>query len=205
MDDLPVGEVTFVFTDIEGSTRLLHELGEEAYAATLAVHHGLIREVFRAAGGVEVDNAGDGFLFVFPHAPDAVRAAEEAQAALHDQPVRVRMGVHSGSPRMTAQGYVGLDLHKGARIGAAAHGGQILLSESTRELVGAGTVDLGEHQLKDFNEPVRIFQVGSGRFPPLRTIRTRTCRERLARSSAEKTRSPPLCRSCERARGWSLW
>jgi predicted ATPase len=170
MEDGPDGEVTFVFTDIEGSTRLLHDLGEDAYAATLAVHHGLIRQAFRTAGGVEIDNAGDGFLFVFQHAPDAVRAAEQAQTALHGQPVRVRMGVHSGSARMTAQGYVGLDLHKGARIGAAAHGGQILISESTRELVVAGTVDLGEHRLKDFNEPVRLFQIGSARFPPLRTI-----------------------------------
>jgi class 3 adenylate cyclase len=148
--EFPVGVVTFVFTDIEGSTRLLRELGEDAYAQVLAEHHRRMRQAFETDGGVEVDNQGDGFLFVFQRASDAVASSLRAQEALTGSPVRVRMGLHTGEPQLTADGYVGLVLHKGARIGAVAHGGQVLLSHATRDLVEADVVDLGEHRLKDF-------------------------------------------------------
>jgi predicted ATPase len=168
--ELPIGTVTFVFTDIEGSTRLLHELGEDAYAGELAEHHRRVREAFEAAGGVEVDNQGDGFVFVFEDASDAVAAAGQAQADLAAGPVRVRMGIHTGRARLTEAGYVGLALHKGARIGDAGHGGQVLLSRATRGLVDAVVLDLGEHRLKDFADPESIFQLGEARFPPLKTL-----------------------------------
>ena len=157
---LPSGTVTFVFTDIERSTRLLRELGEDAYARTLVEHHGVVRSAFDAAGGVEVTNQGDGFLFVFERASDAVAAAGWAQAALGSGRVRVRMGLHTGDPQLTAEGYVGLDVHKGARIGAAGSGGQVLLSRATRQLVEVDVLDLGAHRLKDFFEPEAIFQLG---------------------------------------------
>src|SRR5919206_97301 len=130
MNALPHGTVTFVFTDIEGSTRLLHELGDE-YTAALAEHRRILRDAFLARGGVEVDTQGDGMFFVFPRATDAVAAAEAAQAALEDGPIRVRMGLHTGEPQLTDEGYVGLDVHRAARICSAGHGGQILVSETT--------------------------------------------------------------------------
>jgi predicted ATPase len=168
--ELPSGTLTFVFTDIEGSTRLLHDLGEDSYASVLAEHHRRVRQAFETAAGVEVDNQGDGFLFVFRRASDAVTAARQAQEALADGPVRVRMGLHTGAPQLTAEGYVGLVVHKGARLGAVAHGGQVLLSRATRELVDVDVLDLGEHRLKDFAEPEWIYQLGQTRFPPLKTI-----------------------------------
>jgi len=167
--ELPRGAVTFLFTDIEGSTRLLHELGE-GYARPLAEHPRLLRRAFQARGGVEVDGQGDAFFYVFERASDAVAAAEEARAALARGLIRVRMGLHTGEPQLTAEGYVGLDVHKGARIAAVAHGGQVLLSQTTRELVEADVLDLGEHRLKDFVEPVWIYQLGRASFPPLKTI-----------------------------------
>jgi class 3 adenylate cyclase len=122
--DLPTGSVTFLFTDIEGSTKLLHQLGEEDYARALAEHRRLVREAFARRGGVEVDTQGDAFFVAFPTAPGAVDAAKEAQEALARGPVRVRIGLHTGTPHVTDEGYVGRDVHKAARIAAAGHGGK---------------------------------------------------------------------------------
>ncbi|MGH2572460.1 MAG: ATP-binding protein, partial [Actinomycetota bacterium] len=168
--DLPSGTVTFLFTDIEGSTRLLHELGAEAYAQALAEHRRVLREAFARHGGVEVDTQGDAFFVVFPTAPGALEAAQAAQEALAQGQIRVRMGLHTGTPHLTEEGYVGQDVHIGARIAAAGHGGQVLLSKETRELAHAPVTDLGEHRLKDFEGQVWIFQLGRERFPPLKTI-----------------------------------
>jgi predicted ATPase/class 3 adenylate cyclase len=168
--DLPSGTVTLLFTDIEGSTKLLHELGADGYSEALAEHRRLLRATFARHGGVEVDTQGDAFFVAFPTAPGAVRAAAEAVEGLASGPIRVRMGIHSGTPRLTDEGYVGEDVNKGARIAAAGHGGQVLLSKETRERVLVTSTDLGEHRLKDFAEPVWIFQLGEERFPPLRTI-----------------------------------
>jgi predicted ATPase len=168
--DLPSGTVTFLFTDVEGSTQLLHALGPEAYAAALAEHRRVLRDAFRAEGGVEVDTQGDAFFVAFPTADGAVRAAAVIRDDLAPGPIRVRMGLHTGRPYLGDEGYIGADVHKGARIGAAGHGGQVLLSIETRELVSAEVTDLGEHRLKDFAEPVPIYQLGSDRFPPLKTI-----------------------------------
>jgi predicted ATPase len=168
--DLPTGRVTFLFTDIEGSTRLLHELGD-AYAEALSEHRRVLREAFARFGGVEVDTQGDAFFVAFADAGQAVAAATACQAALADEPIRVRMGLHTGTPRPTGEGYVGLDVHLGARIAAAGHGGQVLLSKATRDLLPEAVVcELGEHRLKDFDEPVSIFQLGDDAFPPLTTI-----------------------------------
>src|SRR5213596_3297090 len=131
MSELPTGTVTFLFTDIEGSTRLLHELGDD-YADALAEHRRVLREAFARHGGVEVDTQGDAFFVAFARASDALAAAREAQAGLDGGPVRVRMGVHTGEPLLTDEGYVGLDVHRAARIAAVAHGGQVLVSLSTR-------------------------------------------------------------------------
>jgi predicted ATPase len=168
--DLPSGTVTFLFTDIEGSTKLLHELGADRYSTALAEHRRILREAFAAHGGVEVDTQGDAFFVAFPTAPGALDAAIESREALASGPIRVRMGLHTGTPHVSEEGYVGHDVHKGARIAAAGHGGQVLLSKETRELARLDATDLGEHRLKDFDEPVPIFQLGSERFPPLKTI-----------------------------------
>ncbi len=132
MSELPTGTVTFLFTDIEGSTRLLHELGD-AYADALAEHRRVLREAFARHGGVEVDTQGDAFFVAFVRVKDALAAAAEGRQALDCGPVRVRMGLHTGEPVVTDEGYVGLDVHRAARIAAAGHGGQILLSQTTRE------------------------------------------------------------------------
>jgi len=172
MRDLPSGTVTFLFTDIEGSTRLLAQLGPEAYGDALAAHRLLLRNAFNAHGGVEVDTQGDAFFVAFADARAAVAAALEAQLALAAGPIRVRMALHTGTPHLAAEGYVGEDVHLGARIAAAGHGGQVLLSKQTREAVpdDRDMSDLGEHRLKDFGAPVWIYQLGSERFPPLKTI-----------------------------------
>lgn len=169
-DLLPTGTVTFLFTDIEGSTKLLHELGAEAYSSVLAEHRRILRAAFSAHGGVEVDTQGDAFFIAFPTAPGAVQAASEARDALAAGPISVRMGIHTGTPHVSDEGYVGEDVHRGARIASAGHGGQVLLSTQTRELISVDVTDLGDHRLKDFAEPVAIFQLGSERFPPLKTI-----------------------------------
>jgi predicted ATPase/class 3 adenylate cyclase len=169
--ELPAGTVTLLFTDIEGSTRLLHDLGDR-YADVLAEHRRVLRETFARHGGVEVDTQGDAFFVAFARASDAVAAAGEAQDALVDGPVRVRIGVHTGEPLVTEEGYVGADVHRAARIMAAGHGGQVLLSETTRRLVDSeGDLrDLGEHRLKDLTAPQRLYQLGSDDFPPLRAL-----------------------------------
>jgi predicted ATPase/class 3 adenylate cyclase len=182
MSELPTGTVTFLFTDIEGSTRLLHELGD-AYADELAEHRRVLRDVSSAHGGVEVDTQGDAFFIAFARARDAISAAAEAQRAMRSGPIRVRMGIHTGEPLQTDEGYVGMDIHRGARIAAAGHGGQVLVSQTTRELVSNDLAeefvlrDLGEHGLKDLSTPQRIFQlVGDGLerdFPPLATLENR--------------------------------
>jgi predicted ATPase/class 3 adenylate cyclase len=169
--DLPGGRVTFLFTDVEGSTKLLHELGPDEYAEALAEHRRIVREAFGAQGGVEVDTQGDAFFVAFPTERGAIAAARAINAGLQPGPIRVRMGLHTGTPLLTDEGYVGSDVHHGARIGAAGHGGQVLVSAATVALIGTdGLRDLGEHRLKDFHEPTPIFQLGDERFPPLKTI-----------------------------------
>lgn len=170
--ELPSGTVTFLFTDVEGSARLLRELGAAGYAQALAEHRRILRGAFGAHGGVEVDTQGDAFFVAFPTAPGALEAAAEALEGLAAGPIRVRMGIHTGTPHVGEEGYVGVDVHRAARIAACGHGGQVLVSNETRELteVEVDLTDLGEHRLKDFAEPVWIFQLGKERFPPLRTI-----------------------------------
>ena len=168
--DLPSGTVTFLFTDVEGSTRLLHELGAESYAEALAGHRRLIREACTAAGGVEVDTQGDAFFFAFPAALGAVAAASSFTDALASGPVQVRVGVHTGTPLLTDEGYVGDDVHLAARIAASGHGGQIVMSRATADLVDLERIDLGEHRLKDISEAVPLYQLGERSFPPLKTI-----------------------------------
>jgi len=172
---LPTGTVTLLFTDIEGSTQLLHRLGA-GYAGVLAEHRRVLRGAIAAHRGVEVDTQGDAFFVAFQGAGEAVAAARDAQRALAESPVRVRMGIHTGQPTRTEEGYVGIDVHRGARICAAGHGGQVLLSEATRALLGAEIAlrDLGEHRLKDLRAPEWLFQLGGPGleegFPPLRTL-----------------------------------
>jgi predicted ATPase/class 3 adenylate cyclase len=169
---LPAGTVTFLFTDVAGSTRLLQELGAEAYGDALLQHRKLLRDAFGEHGGVEVDTQGDAFFVAFPSAPGALAAAARGQEELETGPIRVRMGLHTGTPHLTSEGYVGVDVHRAARIAAAGHGGQVLVSESTAALVrnAAALVDLGEHRLKDLSAPERIYQLGAGEFPPLKTL-----------------------------------
>src|SRR6266508_733042 len=159
-NDLPTGTVTFLFTDVEGSTKLLLDIGEARYSEALAEHRRVLRQAFEAHGGVEVDTQGDAFFYAFPDAREAVAAAAEAQKSLASGPIRVRMGMHTGEPVLTDEGYVGLEVHRGARIAAAGHGGQVLLSKTTWELVDVEVTDLGEHRVKDFSEPVWILQLG---------------------------------------------
>ena len=174
----PTGTVTLLFSDIEGSTRLLERLGHDQYAEALDLHRRLLREAFERHGGYEVDYEGDSFFIAFGGAEDAVAAAAEAQQALArtDWPdgleFRVRMGVHTGEPLAVTPKYVGLDVHRGARMMAAGHGGQVLLSQTTRDLLDDRFKlrDLGEHRLKDFDDAVSIYQLGSQEFPPLKTI-----------------------------------
>jgi predicted ATPase len=169
--ELPSGTVTFLFTDVEGSTKLLHELGAEAYAEALAEHRRVIREAAAAHGGVEIDTQGDAFFIAFPTAPGALAAAEAARDALEDGRIRVRMGLHSGTPLVTDEGYVGSDVHRAARIAAAGNGGQILVSASTAGLLPDEQLrDLGPHRLKDLSAPERIYQLGDADFPPLKTL-----------------------------------
>jgi predicted ATPase len=171
MPELPSGTTTFLFTDVEGSTRLTRDLGER-YAEALADHRRKLRDVFAAHGGVEVDTQGDAFFVAFGSARAALAAAAQAQEALADGPLAVRIGVHTGEAVVSAEGYVGLDVVRGARIAAAAHGRQVIVSETTRALAGDefALCDLGEHRLKDMGEPVRLYQLGHEEFPPLTTL-----------------------------------
>jgi predicted ATPase/class 3 adenylate cyclase len=181
MADAPSGTVTLLFTDIEGSTKLLQRAGD-TYADLLDQHRVLLRSAFDANGGYEVDTEGDAFFVAFPSANDAVAAAAEAQQALarHEWPedteIRVRIGVHTGEPRLIEGKYVGLDVHRAARVMAASHGGQVVISHSTRDLLEEGFQlrDLGEHRLKDLSQPQRLYQLqveGLPReFPALKTL-----------------------------------
>lgn len=184
MASLPGGTVTFLFTDIEGSTRLLDRLGAAGYSELLVAHDSLLRQAFERHGGREVDTQGDAFFVAFGRAGDAVRAAVDAQRALYDHAwpdsveVRVRIGLHTGEPAVGGERYVGMGVHRAARISAVGHGGQILVSSATRELIaddlpsGALLVDLGEHQLKDLDRAERVYQVLvdglPAQFPPLK-------------------------------------
>jgi class 3 adenylate cyclase len=176
---LPSGTITLLFSDIEGSTRLLRRLGP-AYEALLTEHRSLLRAAFTEAGGEEVETRGDSFLVAFQSAHEAVKGAVAAQRSLAAHPwpdgaeARVRMGMHTGEPVLAAEGYIGLDVHRAARIGETANGGQVLVSESTRALIGDEVVlrDLGEYRLAGLERPERLYQVvASGlasEFGPLR-------------------------------------
>jgi predicted ATPase/class 3 adenylate cyclase len=188
MAELPTGTVSLLFSDIEGSTRLLERLGDR-YVEVLADHQRLLRAAFARFNGREVGTEGDAFFIAFGKASEAVSAAAAAQRALAAHPwpagvvVRVRMGIHTGEPIVVGQDYAGLDVHRAARICSAAHGGQVLLSQPTRELLGGdlpsgvGLRDLGAHGLKDLPRPQRLFQlVVAGLpadFPALRTVGSR--------------------------------
>jgi class 3 adenylate cyclase len=183
---LPGGTVTFLFTDIEGSTRLLQELGDD-YGQVLADQRRILRDAFQAAEGREVDTQGDAFFFSFPRAKDAVRAAVEGQRKLsdHEWPreaqVRVRMGLHTGEPTVGEEGYLGLDVVRAARICSAGHGGQILISETTRALLGnelpngVSVRDLGEQRLKDVQHE-HVYELAleesAQEYPPLKQAET---------------------------------
>jgi ABC-type glycerol-3-phosphate transport system substrate-binding protein/class 3 adenylate cyclase len=185
MSELPTGTVTFLFTEIEGSTALLKELGE-GYAAVLEEHHRILRKAAEEQGGREIDNQGDSFFFAFERASGAVGAAVLAQRALSEHAwaegveVRVRMGLHTGEPIVGEERYLGLGVHRAARIGAVAHGGQVLLSNATRELIedglaGVSIRDLGSYRLKDLDRDERLYQLDvaglRSDFPPLKAKR----------------------------------
>jgi YVTN family beta-propeller protein len=193
VSELPSGTVTFLFTDIEGSTALLRQLGSD-YGEVLEEHQRILREAFAAHGGHEVDTQGDSFFVAFGRAKDAVAAATDAQRdlAAHQWPegteLRVRMGLHTGEPQVGEQRYVGIGVHKAARIGAAGHGGQVLLSSTTRELAedelpqGVTIRDVGERRLKDLERPERLFQLVieglRSDFDPLKTLDVELARKR---------------------------
>src|SRR3989442_4788616 len=185
--DLPTGTITLLFTDIEGSTLLLQQLGEQ-YSSMLTQCRQVLRTAFQQSHGHEVDTQGDAFFFAFARATDAVSAAVSAQRTIasHTWPegaaVRVRMGLHTGEPQRTPEGYVGLDVHLAARMMSAGHGGQVLLSQATRHLVEhhlpdeVSWQDLGEHRLKDLQQKSHLFQLViaglPADFPPLKTLDT---------------------------------
>ena len=169
--DLPAGTVTFLFTDIEGSTALLHDLGAEAYANALAEHRRVVRDACAPHDGIEVGTEGDSFFIAFPTAPGALAAASAITAGLASGPISVRIGMHTGTPLVTDEGYVGPDVHRAARIAASGHGGQMLVSSATAALVGHdGLRDLGEHRFKDLLAPERVYQLGEEDFPALKSL-----------------------------------
>ncbi len=170
-DALPTGTVTFLFTDVEGSTKLLQELGSEQYGDALAEHRRVVREVCVAEGGVEVDTQGDALFFAFPTAPGALAAASSLTVSLETSgQIRVRVGIHTGTPLVGDEGYIGHDVHRAARIAASGHGGQVLVSASTASLVETELTDLGEHRLKDLSARERVFQLGDLEFPKLKSL-----------------------------------
>lgn len=203
MQELPRGTVTFLFTDVDGSTRLLKLLGTR-YGEVIAEHRRILRDVFREHSGNEIDNQGDALFVAFSRAKDAVRGAVAAQRALaeHSWPegadIRVRMALHTGEPELSDEGYFGLGVHRAARICAAGHGGQILLSRSTAgvfeedEVPGVELLDLGDRRLKDLERSERIYQVIAeglqGQFPPLNTLD----REERERELLEAARAAEL-------------
>lgn len=170
MPDMPQGTVTFAFTDIEGSTALLKQLAD-GYADVLGAHRRLVRGAFTAHGGVEIDTQGDAFFFAFVRARDAVAAAAEVQrghvteAWPQGAEVRMRVGLHTGEPTLGEEGYLGLDVVRAARLCGVCRGGQVLLSETTRALVGStlpagvSVFPLGERHLKDIDEPERVYEL----------------------------------------------
>jgi predicted ATPase/class 3 adenylate cyclase len=166
----PSGTVTLVFTDIEGSTRLLHELGQDAYREALAAHRHVVREAFAGRGGYEVDYEGDAFFYAFSAAGQAVAAVSEAIGGLEGGPIRIRVGIHTGEPGLDPPKYVGMDVHLAARVMSVGHGGQVLVTRSARDLVDEELLDLGEHRLKDIVDPVWLYQLGQGEFPPLKSL-----------------------------------
>jgi class 3 adenylate cyclase len=194
LSTLPGGTVTFLFSDIEGSTRLLEQLGDR-YEDVHRDHRRILREQLTTAGGQEIDTQGDAFFFSFPRAKDAVAGAVAAQrgVAAHEWPdgldVKIRMGLHTGEPTVGEEGYVGMDVVRAARICSAGHGGQILLSETTRALVGNNVPegveirDLGQAHLKDIQHE-RIFELSlreqSSSFPPLKTAPPASAADDLA-------------------------
>src|SRR4051812_42119435 len=204
MSTLPGGTVTFVFTDIEGSTRLLQELGDEGYGRVSGDHRRLVREAFGARGGTEIDTQGDAFFFSFPRARDAVAAAVDAQRALRDHEwpegheVRVRMGLHTGEPHVGEEGYLGLDVVRAARISSAGHGGQILISETTRALLGnqppdgVAVHDLGDQHLKDIQHE-HIYELSldgrAGSTRPLKTEAPKSRQDQMAARFEERVQS----------------
>jgi predicted ATPase/class 3 adenylate cyclase len=176
VSELPTGTVSFLFTDVEGSTKLLRELGADRYTGALAEHRRVLRQVFERHGGVEVDTQGDAFFVAFSSAEAAIATAADAQRVLE---IPVRIGIHTGEPHVSEEGYVGLDVHRAARICAVAHGGQVVVSETAASAMRKGSDpntgvsrlrDLGLHRLKDLGEPVRLFQLGDEEFPPLRSL-----------------------------------
>ncbi|MGZ4536753.1 MAG: ATP-binding protein, partial [Nocardioidaceae bacterium] len=182
MGALPEGTVSLLFSDMEGSTRLLRRLGPK-YPAALDEQRRILRAAWAAHGGIELGTEGDSFYVVFSRAPDAVEAAVDAQRGLasaswpHSEEVRVRMGIHTGSPLRHHDDYVGMDVHRAARIAAAAQGGQVLVSDATAALLhlsGIELRDLGRHALKDLAQPEHLFQVLAdgleSRFPPIRSL-----------------------------------
>ena len=183
--DLPLGTVSFLFSDIEGSTRMLQELGD-AFRPVLERHNTIVHEAANSHRGRIVKNEGDGFFVAFQSALDAVSSAVEIQRQLaaedweSPQNVMVRIGVHTGEGRLGGSDYVGIDVHRAARIGDSGHGGQTLVSEATARLVeyslpeGTRLEDLGTHRLRDLTHEEHIFQLSveglSTEFPPLRTL-----------------------------------
>jgi class 3 adenylate cyclase len=170
MSALPSGTVTFVFSDVEGSTGLLKRLGER-YGEVIAEHRRIVRETFGAHGGVEIDTQGDSFFYAFARARDAVAAAVDVQRAHADhtwpdgERVRVRIGLHTGEPAVGVEGYLGVDVVRAARLAATGQGGSVLLSEPSRALLGSSLPDgvsvhpLGKRRLKDIDEPERIYEL----------------------------------------------
>jgi class 3 adenylate cyclase len=170
MTNLPAGTVTFLFSDIEGSTGLLKRLGDR-YAELIADHRRIIRDTFGKHGGTEIDGQGDSFFFAFTRAREAVAAAVAAQRAHATQEwpsgenVRVRMGLHTGEPAVGAEGYLGVDVVRAARLSAAGRGGHVLLSETTRALLGSSLPEgvsvhpIGERRLKDMDDPERVYEL----------------------------------------------
>jgi class 3 adenylate cyclase len=224
MSNLPGGTVTFVFTDIEGSTRLLQELGDD-FAEVAREHRRIVRDAFGGRGGTEIDTQGDSFFFSFPRARDAVAAAVDAQRALRDHAwpggadPRVRMGLHTGEPNVGDEGYLGIDVVRAARISAAGHGGQILVSETTWALLGnqlpegVQVHDLGEQNLKDIQHE-HIYELSVDGAPaaakPLKTERADTLESRMedrinastrtsSASSSRRSAAPQRRRSSRRA------
>jgi len=201
--DLPTGTVTFLFTDVEGSTGLVGKLGD-AYGDAMSEHRRILREAIAASNGHEVDSRGEEFFAAFQRTRDAVTAALAAQRefAAHEwppgTPVRIRVGIHTGEPALGESGYEGLDVHRVARICEAGHGGQVLVSQTTRNLLEAGQVpeaefqDLGEHDLRGLPRSERIFQLIApdlpAEFPPLRTENTRAAAETTAASEGKGLR-----------------